>query len=150
MLCSEELPRHLGADLRPICRRDKIFQLSSGGLSCSNPLRDLDAEWADLASVNLERRTQLGRCPSTCLGQVSGVHLCQPLGGERMHAGAEERPHLLRGDRIPSVEAVDAGQTGADPASRSLSAFGVVRGQPAMTLHGGIQRCDLSGQVVVP
>ena len=80
----------------------------------------------------------------------AAVKLLQPFGGEGMHAGAEQGPHLLRGDRIPSVEAVDAGQAGADPGSRSLSAFGVVGGQPDMTLFGGIQRRDLPGQIVVP
>ena len=67
-----------------------------------------------------------------------------------MHAGAEESPHLLRCDRIPSLDAVDAGQARADPGSRSLPAFGVVRGQPDMTLFGGIQRRYLPGQIVVP
>jgi hypothetical protein len=67
-----------------------------------------------------------------------------------MYAGAEERPHLLSGDRIPSVEATDAGHAGADPCSRSLSAFGVVGGQPDVAFFGGIQRRDLPGQVVVP
>jgi hypothetical protein len=67
-----------------------------------------------------------------------------------MQAGAEQSPHLLRGDRIPSVEAVDAGQARSDPGSRSLSAFGVVRGQPDMTFLGGIQRRYLPGQIVVP
>jgi hypothetical protein len=109
-----------------------------------------DPEWADLAGVNLKRCAQPPRCHDVCGGQVSGVELLQPLGGERMHAGAEQGPHLLRRDRIPSVEAVDAGQARADPSSRSLTAFGVVRGQPHMTLFGGIQRCDLPGQIVVP
>ena len=67
-----------------------------------------------------------------------------------MHAGAEESPHLLRGHRIPGVQAVDAGHARADPRSRALSPFGVVGGQPDMALLGGIQRRDLPGQVVVP
>ena len=67
-----------------------------------------------------------------------------------MHAGAEQSPHLLRRHRIPSIQAVDAGQAGADPRSRTLSPFGVVGGQPDMALLGGIQRRYLPGQVVIP
>jgi hypothetical protein len=67
-----------------------------------------------------------------------------------VQAGAEQGPHLLRGDRILSVEAVEAGQARSDPRPRSLSPFGVVGGQPEMTLFGGIQRGNLPSQIVVP
>jgi hypothetical protein len=76
-------------------------------------------------------------------GQVDDPELLQPFGGEGMHAGAEQSPHLLRGDRSPSVEAVDAGQARSDPRPRSLSPFRVVGGQPDMTLFGDIQRRNL-------
>jgi hypothetical protein len=55
-----------------------------------------------------------------------------------MHPGSEECLHLLRSDRIAGTEAIDAGQTGADPRSWSLSAFGVVGRQPDMALLGGV------------
>jgi hypothetical protein len=67
-----------------------------------------------------------------------------------MHAGAEQSPHLLRRHRIPNVQAIDASHTRADPRAWSLSAFGVVRRQPDMTLLGGIQRRHLPSQIVVP
>ena len=122
MLGSEELPRHLGADLRPQCRGDwLVSQLSGGRLPRGNPLRHLDPEGADLAGVNLERRAQPGRCLDVCVGQVGGLQLLQPLGGEGMHAGAEESPHLLRRHRIPSVQAVDAGHARSDPRLPELS-----------------------------
>jgi hypothetical protein len=114
------------------------------------PLRHLDPEWADIAGVDLERRTQPGRCPNAYVVQVSGPELLQPRRGEWMHAGAEESPHLLRGHGIAGTETVDAGHARADPGSRSLSAFGVVGGQPDMALLGGIQRRDLPGQIVIP
>ena len=151
MLGSEELPRHLGAHLRPQCRGDRLVpQLSGRLLPRGNPLRHLDTEGADLAGVDLERRTQLGRCLDACVGQVGGVQLLQPLCGEGMHAGAEQRPHLLRRHRIPGVQTVDAGHARSDPRSRALTAFGVVGGQPDVALLGGIQRRDLPCQVVVP
>jgi hypothetical protein len=67
-----------------------------------------------------------------------------------MHAGAEQSPHLVRGDRIPGAQAINAGHPGADPCSRNLTSFGVVGGQPCVALLGGIQRRDLPGEVVVP
>jgi hypothetical protein len=60
MLCSEELPRHLAADLRPRCRGDWLVRLLPRRLLGGNPLRYLDPEGPDLAGVNLKRRTQLG------------------------------------------------------------------------------------------
>ena len=150
MLVSEELPRNLGAHLRPQCRGDRLVSQLPRRMPRRNPLRHLDPEGADLAGVNLERRAQLGRCPHACVGQVSGLKLLQPLGGEGMHAGAEESPHLLRRHRIPSAQAIDAGHARADPRPRTLSPFGVVGGQPDMALLGGIQRRDLPSQVVVP
>jgi hypothetical protein len=125
-------------------------QLPGGRLPCGKPLRYLDAEWADVAGVNLERRTQPGRRLHVCGGEIGGVNLLQPLVGEGMHAGAEKRPHLPSGDRIPRGKAINAGHTGADPGARSFSAFGVVGGQPDMTLLGSVQCCDLPGQIVVP
>jgi hypothetical protein len=151
MLCSEELPRHLGTDLRPKCRRDRLVsELSGGRLSGGNSLRHLDPESVDLAGVNLERRTQPSRCFDVCVGQVGGRKLLQPFGGEGMHAGAEQSPHLLRGDHIPGVEAIKVGQGRSDPGSWSFSAFGVVGGQPDMALLGCVECRDLPGQIVVP
>ena len=63
-----------------------------------------EPEGADIAGVDLERPAHSGRCLDACVGQVGGRKLLESLGDEGMHAGAEESPHLLRGDRIPSVE----------------------------------------------
>jgi hypothetical protein len=104
MLRSEELPRHLGADPRPIrCGDWLVSQLSARGLLRGNPFRQLNPECADIAGVDLERRAQLGRCLDVCVGQVGSVQLRQPLGCERMHTGAEQKPHLLRRHHIPNV-----------------------------------------------
>ncbi len=151
MLLSEELPRDLGAHLRPQCREDRIVsQLSACPVLRGNPLRHLDPEGADLAGVNLERRAQLDRCPDTCGGQVGRFKLGQPLCGEGMHAGAEEGPHLFRGHCVPGAEAISAGYARADPRARTLSPFGVVGRQSDVALLGGIQRRDLPSQVVIP
>jgi hypothetical protein len=50
-----------------------------------------------------------GRCVDVCIGQIS-PELLEPLSGEGMQAGAEQRPHLLRRDRIPNAQPVDAAQ----------------------------------------
>jgi hypothetical protein len=150
MLVSEELLRDLGADPRPICCGDwLVSQLSGGRPQRGNPLRHLDPEGADLAGADLERQSQPGCCPHVCDGQV-GVQLLKPLGGEGMHAGSEQRPHLLRRHRIPNAQPVDAGQAGADPRARTFAAFGVVGGQSDMALLGGVQCGDLPGQIVIP
>jgi hypothetical protein len=151
MLVSEKLSRNLGADPRPICRGDRIVsQLFGRRLSCGNPLRYLDAEGANIAGVNLERRAQPGRLPHLCIGQIGGVQLLQPLGGEGMHASAEEGPHLLRRHRMHGAEAINAGHPGADPHPRALTPFGVVGSQSEMAPLGGSQCRDLPGQIVVP
>jgi hypothetical protein len=67
-----------------------------------------------------------------------------------MHAGSEEGQHLLRGHRIPSVQAVNADEASPDPGSRAFTAFGVVGSQSNMTLFRGVQRRDLPGQIVIP
>jgi hypothetical protein len=148
---SEELPRHLGTHPRPKCRGDRIVsQLPGRPMPRGNPLRHLNSEGADLAGVDLERRTQLGRCLNGSFGQVGGVQLLQPRGGEGMHARAEEGPHLLRRHHIPGAQAVKPDYARANPGSRTLSAFGVVGRQPDMSLRGSVQRRDLPGQIVVP
>jgi len=69
MLVLEELPRDLGADPHPICCGDWLAsQPSDRSVPCGNPLCDLDPEGADIAGVNLERRTQLGCCLDVCVG----------------------------------------------------------------------------------
>ena len=146
MLVSEELPRHLCAHPRPNCRGESSVGQLLRALSRGNSLRHLDPEGADVAGVDLERRAQPGRRPDVCIGQVSGAPAAATALRRGDAAGAEQGPHLLRGDRIPGVQAVNAGQAGADPGSRGLSAFGVVGGQPDMALLGGIQRRDLPGQ----
>ena len=67
-----------------------------------------------------------------------------------MHPRPEQSPHLLASHRIPGVQAVDARQARADPHPRALATFGVVGGQPDVTLRGGIQRRHLPRQIVVP
>jgi hypothetical protein len=67
-----------------------------------------------------------------------------------MQAGAEQSPHLLRRHRSPGAEAINSDHARSDPCSGTLSAFGVVRGQPDMALLGGVQRRDLPGQIVIP
>jgi hypothetical protein len=74
----------------------------------------------------------------------------QPLACEGVHARPEESPHLLGGDSVPGVQAIDADHAGTDPRSGAFSAFGVIGVEPDMTLIGGIQGRDLPGQVVVP
>ena len=116
MLFSEELPRDLGAHLRPKCRRRKLVSpLSGRRLSRGHSLRHLDPERAGLGGVDLERRTQPGRCPNTCIGQISSAQLLQSRCGERMHASAEQSPHLLRGHHIPGAQTINAGNARADP-----------------------------------
>jgi hypothetical protein len=93
MLCSDELLRDLGTDLRPKCRRDTLVRgLSGGRVPAGDPFRYLGPERVGLAGVDLERRTQLSRCRHVCLSQVGGVQLVQPGCGEGVHAGAEEGP----------------------------------------------------------
>jgi len=59
MLCSEDLPRDLGADPRPIGRRDGVIsQPPCRPVPCRDPPRHLDPEGTDIAAVNLERRAQ--------------------------------------------------------------------------------------------
>src|SRR5215211_5429971 len=130
MLVAEELPRYLGTDSRPIGRGDRIV--------------------SQLAGLDLERLAQPDRCLNVCVGQLGGVQLLQPLACEGVQPGAKERFHLLRRHRIPSAEAIDPDQTGADPRPRTLSAFGVVGGQTDTALPSGVQRIYLPRQIVVP
>ena len=50
----------------------------------------------------------------------------------------------------PRIQAVHAGKVRADPYPRTLATFGVVGGQPDVTLLGGIQGRHLPRQIVVP
>ena len=63
MLGSEELPRHLGAHLGPICRGDWLVSQLPGGLPGGNPLRHLDLEGAGIAGVDLEWQRPAGSLP---------------------------------------------------------------------------------------
>ena len=67
-----------------------------------------------------------------------------------MQTGAEQRSHLLRGNRVAGGEAVDPIQARADPDAWRLTPFGVIRRQTGMTLLGCVQGRDLPGQVVIP
>ena len=65
-------------------------------------------------------------------------------------AGAEQEPHLLGGDRVAGVQALDASHPGADPHARGLALLRVVGRQPRVALLGGVHRSHLPGQVLVP
>jgi hypothetical protein len=59
-------------------------------------------KWPDLAGATLTARP--AGSPSRCLCRSGRrPQAAAMFGGEGLHAGAEEGPHLLRGDRIPSV-----------------------------------------------
>ena len=79
-------------------------------------------------------------------GQVRSRELLQSQLGQRVHTGAEQRLHLLRGHRVTGVEAVDPGYPRTDPHPGLFTAFGVVGGQAGVALLGRIQRRDLPGQ----
>src|SRR5690606_4767520 len=72
------------------------------------------------------------------------------LVGERVEAGAEQVEHVRLGDHVPSGDAVQAGQAGADPPARRLALLGVVRRQRGMAAFGRVLDGDLPGQVRVP
>src|SRR4029453_6369528 len=78
------------------------------------------------------------------------AHVLQPWGCEGMHAGSEQRLHLLRRHGIPGTEPIDASHARPNPRPRALPPVGVVGRQSNMALLGGIQRRDLPRQVVIP
>jgi hypothetical protein len=63
---------------------------------------------------------------------------------------AEQRLHLLRRHRIAGLQAVDPGQSGANPHTGCFATLGVVAGERDVAFLGGIQGRDLPSQVVVP
>jgi hypothetical protein len=84
------------------------------------------------------------------LGEVGSFQLLLSELGQRMQAAAEQRSHLLGGYRVVGGQAVDPVHAGTDPRPWRLTTFGVVGRQPGMTFLGGVQHCDLPGQVVIP
>ena len=151
MLRGEELACHLGADPGPVRRRHRPIPGQTGRLvDGGDPFRHLDPERADVAVEDLERRPQPGHRQQVGFGQVRSLELLQSQLGQRVHTGAEQRPHLLRGHRVAGVEAVDAGHPRTDPHPGLLAPFGVVGGQAGVALLGRIQRRHLPGQIVIP
>ena len=67
-----------------------------------------------------------------------------------VQADAEQRMHLLSGDRIAHGHAVDAAHPSTNPMAGGFALGRVVIGQRDLTFVGGIQRRHLPGQVVVP
>jgi len=68
--------------------------------------------------------------------EVLGLESDETLHGERVVTGPEQGLHLLRGDRVPRLQAVDPGEARADPLPRRLATLGVVARQAGVALLG--------------
>ena len=146
----EELPGHLGPHPRPIRGR----QRSAGGQAgCRIDRREapchFEAERAEIAINDLERRPQPSHVLEVACGEVRPFQLLLAELGQRVQTAAEQRSHLLGGHRVADGQAVDPVQPRADPHPRLLTAFAVVRRQTGMTFLGRVQGRDLPGQVVI-
>ena len=150
MLGEEELPGHLGPYPGPVRGRQRCVRGKAGSaVDCGNAPGDLEPERADVAIEDLERRAQLGHFLEVADGECWPFKLLLAELGQRMHAAAEQRSHLLGGHRVADGQAVDPVQAGADPDAWGLTTLGVVRRQPGVPFFGCVQRCDLAGQVVI-
>jgi hypothetical protein len=150
MRCQEALPGHLGPHPRPISSRQRSAgRKASRRLDRREASCHFEAEGAEVAVNDLERRPKPGRILIVQQGEVGSFQLLLSPFGKRMQAAAEQRPHLLGGHRVTDGQAVDAVQAGADPHPGRLTPCGVVRGQPDVPFLGRIQSGDLPGQVVI-
>jgi hypothetical protein len=150
MRCQEALTGYLGPHSRPISSR----QRSAGGKAGRRPDRreascHFEAEGADLAVNDLERRPEPGGVLVVAWGEVGSFQLLLSEFGKRVQAAAKQRSHLHGGHRVAGGQAVDSVQAGADPHPGRFTAFDVVRRQPGMTFLCRIQSGDLPGQVVI-
>ena len=151
MRSEEELPGHLGPHPRPISGRQRSAgRQAARRLDRPDAFGDLEAERADVAVNDLERRPEPGRILVVAFGEVRPLELPLSELGKRVQAAAEQCSHLLGGHRVAGGQAVDPVHAGTDPQPRRLAPFGVVGGQPGMTFLGRIQGSDLPGQVVIP
>jgi hypothetical protein len=62
----------------------------------------------------------------------------------------EQSTHVLGGDLVTAVDALQADQAGPEPPAGSLALLGVVGVQPDVTLVGRVQGSNLPRQVRVP
>jgi hypothetical protein len=144
MLCGEQSPRHLGPYPGPLGRRNRPVRRQPGLLvERGDPPRHLNPKPGRFAGDDPERHPQPSSRLDVGFGQISIAELSQPLRRQWMHPRPEQSPHLLRGDRVPGVQAVNANQASANPHPRALATLGVVGGQANMTFRGGIQRRHL-------
>jgi hypothetical protein len=143
MLGPEELAGHLGPHPGPVCGRQRCVGGKAGcRVDRRDAFRHFEAERADVAINDLERRPEPGRVLVVALGEVGSFQLLLPELGQRVQTAAEQRSHLLGGHRVPYGEAVDPVQTGADPHPGRLTPFGVVGRQTGVTFLGCVQRSD--------
>ncbi len=146
----ERLASNLGADRSTHLRGNRrIVRGADLGVVGGEALGDLDAELGHVVGVDLERLSQTDRVAGLGHGGVRGEGFAA-LAGEGVVPGAEQEPHLLGGDGVPGVQALDAGHPGADPHARGLALLRVVGRQPGVALLGGVHRSHLPGQVLVP
>ena len=147
----EELPTHLRPDPRPLVGGHGgpagcALQQVQGG----EPFGDLDPQRRHVRGEDLERRPQPGHLAVVGFAETRPVQGVHALLGQRVQAGAEQVLHLLCGDLVAGVQALDASHAGAQPHPGRLAALGVVGRQPDVALLGGVLHGDLPGQVVVP
>jgi hypothetical protein len=149
MLSDKELPGHLRPDPGPVRRPDRgVDRLSDRGIESNDPLGHPDPERRRIVH-DLERCPQPHDVLEVLSSEVGAVQLLQPQLGQRMQPAPEQSAHLLRRHRVAAVHAVDTLHAGTDPHPRRLAPFGVIRGEPSVSLVGGVQGCDLPGQVVI-
>jgi hypothetical protein len=108
MLSEEELPGHLSPHPSPICSG----QGGAGGKTgCRIDRRvtpcHFEAERADLAINDLERRPKPGCVLVVVFGEIRSLQLLLPELGQRMQTAAEQGSHLLGGHRVAGGQAVD-------------------------------------------
>ena len=158
VLGPEEVTPDLGANPCPLLRGDRPVARQPGGLvDGREALSDLDPEDADVVRVDLVRGTETSGSLVVGLGRGGDagatdpqIQLLDPLVCEGVVAGAEQVLHVIGGDDVAGVQALDALHTGSDPHAGGLALLGVVAREPDVTLVSGVHRCDLAGQVVVP
>ena len=146
MLGPEELPGHRGPDPSPVrCRNLGIDRPTIRRVRIGDPFGHLDLQRRGLIEV-FERRPEPHHVLQVPQGDVGSVQLLQPGLGQRVHAAAEQGPHLLRSHRVAGGKSVDPIHPRADPHPRGLTPFGVIRRQPGVAFVGRVQGRDLPGQ----
>ncbi len=146
----EGLASDLGADRGADLRGDRrVVRGADLGVVGGEALGDLDPELGHVVGVDLERLAQPDRVAGLGDGGVRREGFAA-LSGEGVVARSEQEPHLLGGDHVAGVQALDAGHPGADPHARGLALLRVVGRQPGVALLGGVHRSHLPGQVLVP